>query len=47
MAVNIARLLNVDLGVALNVVCDKFRKRFMVMEELPQRRDGVMKPAKE
>ena len=34
MAVNIARRLNVDPDAALNVVCEKFRKRFMIMEEL-------------
>ena len=36
MAVNIARRLNVDPDAALNMVCDKFRKRFMIMEELAQ-----------
>ena len=34
MVVNIARRLNVDPDAALNVVCEKFRKRFMIMEEL-------------
>lgn len=34
MVVNIARRLNIDPDAALNMVCDKFRKRFMIMEEL-------------
>ncbi|MBR4195778.1 MAG: nucleoside triphosphate pyrophosphohydrolase [Synergistaceae bacterium] len=34
MAVNIARRLNVDPDAALNMVCRKFTKRFMIMEEL-------------
>lgn len=33
MAVNIARRLNVDPDAALNMVCEKFRKRFQFMEE--------------
>ena len=34
MTVNIARRLNVDPDAALNIVCDKFKKRFTIMEEL-------------
>ena len=37
MAVNIARRLNVDPDAALNMVCEKFRKRFMIMEELARK----------
>lgn len=37
MAVNIARRLNVDPDAALNVVCGKFTKRFMIMEELARK----------
>ena len=33
MVVNIARRLNVDPDAALNMVCDKFTKRFQFMEE--------------
>lgn len=33
MAVNIARRLNVDPDAALNMVCEKFTKRFQFMEE--------------
>lgn len=33
MTVNIARRLNVDPDAALNLVCEKFRKRFQYMEE--------------
>ena len=33
MVVNIARRLNVDPDAALNMVCDKFRKRFEFMED--------------
>ena len=33
MVVNIARRLNVDPDAALNMVCDKFRRRFEFMEE--------------
>ncbi len=36
MTVNIARRLNVDPDAALNMVCEKFRKRFNIMEELAQ-----------
>ena len=36
MAVNIARRLNVDPDAALNMVCDKFKRRFQIMEELAQ-----------
>ena len=36
MTVNIARRLNVDPDAALNMVCDKFKKRFSIMEELAQ-----------
>ena len=36
MTVNIARRLNVDPDAALNMVCDKFKKRFAIMEELAQ-----------
>ena len=36
MVVNIARRLNVDPDAALNMVCEKFRKRFGIMEELAQ-----------
>ena len=34
MTVNIARRLNVDPDAALNMVCEKFKKRFGIMEEL-------------
>lgn len=37
MTVNIARRLNVDPDAALNMVCDKFRKRFGIMEKLAQK----------
>lgn len=33
MVVNIARRLNVDPDAALNMVCEKFRRRFQFMEE--------------
>ena len=33
MVVNIARRLNVDPDAALNMVCEKFTKRFKFMEE--------------
>lgn len=33
MAVNIARRFNVDPDAALNMVCDKFKRRFQFMEE--------------
>ena len=36
MVVNIARRLNVDPDSALNMVCEKFRRRFGIMEELAQ-----------
>ena len=36
MVVNIARRLNVDPDAALNMVCDKFKRRFQIMEELAQ-----------
>ena len=36
MTVNIARRLGVDPDAALNMVCEKFKKRFSVMEELAQ-----------
>lgn len=39
MAVNIARRLNVDPDAALNMVCEKFKRRFGIMEELA-RKDG-------
>ena len=37
MVVNIARRLNVDPDAALNMVCDKFRRRFEFMEECARR----------
>lgn len=36
MTVNIARRLGVDPDAALNMVCEKFRRRFGIMEELAQ-----------
>ena len=36
MTVNIARRLNVDPDAALNMVCEKFKRRFGIMEELAQ-----------
>lgn len=36
MTVNIARRLNVDTDYALNLVCEKFKKRFNLMEEFAQ-----------
>ncbi|MBR0185353.1 MAG: nucleoside triphosphate pyrophosphohydrolase [Synergistaceae bacterium] len=36
MTVNIARRLNVDPDAALNIVCEKFKRRFGIMEELAQ-----------
>ncbi|MBQ3346425.1 MAG: nucleoside triphosphate pyrophosphohydrolase, partial [Synergistaceae bacterium] len=36
MTVNVARRLNVDPDAALNMVCEKFRKRFGIMEQLAQ-----------
>ena len=33
MVVNIARRLNVDPDAALNIVCEKFTRRFQFMEE--------------
>ncbi len=37
MTVNLARRLKVDPDAALNRVCEKFRKRFAIMEEFAQR----------
>ncbi|MBQ9594423.1 MAG: nucleoside triphosphate pyrophosphohydrolase [Synergistaceae bacterium] len=42
MTVNLARRLKVDPDAALNKVCEKFRKRFAIMEEFAQRENKSM-----